>query len=396
MINGYKYRIYPNENQKILLEKHIGSCRFVYNKLLHIKQTLYEKFKMNISEFDLNNHLIVLKDVYPFLKEINSQSLQQASRNLNSAFNNFFKNGSKFPKKKSKKNPVQSFQIPQHYKIEGKKIWLPKVGWIKIKLHRDMVQGNMKTATISRTPTGKYYISIIVENDIEYPEKQEFSHATMIGVDVGNITFATLSTGEKIDHPKFLKSSLQRLKCLQKRVSRKVIGSNNRKKAVKKLAKIHELIYNQRNDFQHKVTKRLISENQALAVETLNIKGMMSNHHRAQSTGDSAWYSFVLKLTYKAEWFGKTIFKINQWLPSSKTCNVCGYKHPNLTENIREWLCPECKTIHDRDINAAINIKNFALSPPERRVGLVDSLTEVRRMKQEASPSKTKAARQEF
>lgn len=396
MINGYKYRIYPNENQKILLEKHIGSCRFVYNKLLHIKQTLYEKFKMNISEFDLNNHLIVLKDVYPFLKEINSQSLQQASRNLNSAFNNFFKNGSKFPKKKSKKNPVQSFQIPQHYKIEGKKIWLPKVGWIKIKLHRDMVQGNMKTATISRTPTGKYYISIIVENDIEYPEKQEFSHATMIGVDVGNITFATLSTGEKIDHPKFLKSSLQRLKCLQKRVSRKVIGSNNRKKAVKKLAKIHELIYNQRNDFQHKVTKRLISENQALAVETLNIKGMMSNHHRAQSTGDSAWYSFVLKLTYKAEWFGKTIFKINQWLPSSKTCNVCGYKHPNLTENIREWLCPECKTIHDRDINAAINIKNFALSPPERRVGLEDSLTEVRRMKQEASPSKTKAARQEF
>lgn len=389
MICGYRYRIHPNKDQKVLLEKHLGSCRFVYNKLLNIKKILYEKFRISISEFDLNNYLTVLKNIYPFLKEINSQSLQQASKNLNSAYTRFFKEGAGFPKKKSKKNPLQSFQIPQHYRIEGKKIWIPKVGWMKIKLHRDMMQGHMKTATISRTPTGKYYISIIVENDLEYPEKQDYSHATMIGIDVGNITFATLSNGEKIDHPKFLKFSLQRLKCLQKRVSRKIIGSNNRRKAVKKLAKIHELISNQRNDFQHKVSKKLISENQAIAVETLNIKGMMSNHRRAQSTGDSAWYSFVLKLQYKAEWFGKTIFKINQWLPSSKTCNICGYKHPNLTENIREWQCPDCKTLHDRDINAAINIKNFVFSPPERREEPVDSLAQVRGMKQEASLSRT-------
>jgi putative transposase len=389
MICGYRYRIRPNKDQKVLLEKHIGSGRFVYNKLLNIKKILYEKFRISISEFDLNNHLTVLKNIYPFLKEINSQSLQQASKNLNSAYTRFFKEGAGFPKKKSKKNPLQSFQIPQHYRIEGKKIWIPKVGWMKIKLHRDMMQGHMKTATISRTPTGKYYISIIVENDLEYPEKQDYSHATMIGIDVGNITFATLSNGEKIDHPKFLKFSLQRLKCLQKRVSRKIIGSNNRRKAVKKLAKIHELISNQRNDFQHKVSKKLISENQAIAVETLNLKGMMSNHRRAQSTGDSAWYSFVLKLQYKAEWFGKTIVIINQWLPSSKTCNICGYKHPNLTENIREWQCPDCKTLHDRDINAAINIKNFVFSPPERREEPVDSLAQVRGMKQEASLSRT-------
>lgn len=251
------------------------------------------------------------------------------------------------------------------------------------------MQGEMKTATVSKTSTGKWYISIIVENDIELPEKQDFSHATMIGIDVGNITFAALSTGEKIEHPKFLKNSLKRLKYLQRRVTKKVLNSNNWKKAVKQVSKTHEKITNQRNDFQHKVSKRLISENQAIAVETLNIKGMMSNHHRAQSTGDSAWYSFVLKLQYKAEWLGKTVIKINQWLPSSKTCNICGYKHPNLTENIREWQCPDCGTYHDRDINAAINIKNFALSPPERRVGLVDSLAEVRGMKQEASPSRT-------
>jgi putative transposase len=389
MIYGYKYRIYPNKDQKVLLEKHIGSCRFVYNKLLHIKKMLYEKFKISISEFNLNNHLTVLKDIYPFLKEVNSQSLQQTSKNLNSAYNKFFKEGAGFPKKKSKKNPLQSFQIPQHYRIEDKKIWLPKIGWVKIKLHRDVMQGEMKTATVSKTSTGKWYISIIVENDIELPEKQDFSHATMIGIDVGNITFATLSTGEKIEHPKFLKNSLKRLKCLQRRVTKKVLNSNNWKKAVKQVSKTHEKITNQRNDFQHKVSKRLISENQAIAVETLNIKGMMGNHHRAQSIGDSAWYSFVLKLQYKAEWLGKTVIKINQWLPSSKTCNICGYKHPNLTEKIREWQCPDCGTYHDRDINAAINIKNFALSPPERREGLVDSLAEVRGMKQEASPSRT-------
>ena len=383
MIQGNKYRIYPNKDQKVLLEKHIGCCRFVFNKLLHIKKTLYDKFRASIPEFELNNHLLVLKEIYPWLKEVNSQSLQQASKNLNSAYNHFFNDGSGFPKKKSKKNPIQSFQIPQNYRIEGKKIWIPKIGWIKIKLHRDIMQGEMKTATISKTPTGKYFISIIVENDLEYPEKQEFSHATMIGVDVGSITFATLSTGEKIDHPKFLKSSLQRLKCLQKRVSRKVIGSKNRRKAVKHLSRIHELITNQRNDFQHKVSKKLISENQAVAVETLNIKGMMSNHCRAQSTGDSAWYSFILKLQYKAEWFGKTVLKINQWLPSSKKCNVCGYKHPNLNESIREWQCPDCKTMHDRDINAAINIKNFALA--EQEVGLGDSLTKVKGMNQEAT-----------
>ncbi len=240
----------------------------------------------------------------------------------------------------------------------------------------------MKTATISKTPTGKYYISIIVENEEEYPEPEPFSHATMIGVDVGNITFATLSTGEKIEHPKYLKSSLQRLKCLQRRVSKKVLGSNNWKKAVKQVSKIHEKIANQRNDFQHKVSNWLISDNQAIAVETLNIKGMMKNHKRAQSIADSAWYSFVLKLQYKAEWYGKTVIKINQWLPSSKMCNICGYKHPNLTESIREWQCPECKNTLDRDINAAINIKNFALA--EREEGLGDSFPIGKGMNQEA------------
>lgn len=382
MICGYRYRIYPNKEQKVLLEKHFGSCRFVYNKLLEIKSLVYKKCRITVSEFDLNKHLLVLKEIYPWLKEIDSQALQQVSKNLNTAYKNFF-NGSGFPKYKSKRDHNYSFQIPQRYRFEGKKLLLPKIGLMKIKLHRDMMQGKMKTVTISKTPTGKYYISIIVENELEYPEPEPFSHATMIGVDVGNITFATLSTGEKIEHPKYLKNSLERLKCLQRRVSKKVLGSNNWKKAVKHVSKIHEKITNQRNDFQHKVAKRLISENQAVAVETLNIKGMMKNHKRAQSTSDSAWYFFVLKLQYKAEWLGKTVIKISQWLQSSKTCNVCGCKHPNLTENIREWQCPDCKSTHDRDINAAINIKKFALV--EREVGLEDSFPIGKGMNQEAT-----------
>ena len=190
----------------------------------------------------------------------------------------------------------------------------------------------------------------------------EYTNATIVGVDVGIKTFAALSTGEKIEHPKFLKSSLQRLKCLQKRVSNKVIGSNNRRKAIFKLAKIHELISNQRHDFQHKVSKRLISENQAVAIETLNVRGLMKNHKLAQAIGDSAWSSFVLKLTYKAEQFGKTILKICMFEPSSKTCSSCGFKLKELSLDIREWQCSSCNILHDRDINAAINIKNFAIT----------------------------------
>ena len=362
MKRGNQYRIYPNREQKVLMEKHFGSCRFVYNKLLEIKSLLYKKFKMSLSEFELNNHLLVLKEVYPWLKEVNSGALQQASRNLNSAFNHFFKDGFRYPQRKKKKDHHFSFQLPQHYtlNVERSEIQLPKLGWIKVKMHRN-IKGDMKTLTVSRTPTGKYYISILTDDGEKYPEPEQFSHATLIGIDVGLLTFATLSTGEKIENPKFLKNSIEKLKFLQRKVSRKVIGSNNRRKAVYKLAKLHEKIANQRHDFQHKISKKLISENQAIAVETLNIKGMMKNHKRARSTGDAGWYNFVLKLTYKAEWFGKTILKIDKWLPSSKTCNVCGYKHLNLTEDIREWQCPECKSTHDRDINAAINIKKFAV-----------------------------------
>ena len=363
MKRGNQYRIYPDKDQKVLMEKHFGSCRFVYNKLLEIKSLMYKKFRISLSEFELNNHLLVLKEVYPWLKEVNSGALQQASRNLNSAFNHFFRDGFGYPQKKKKKDNHFSFQLPQHYELNTaiSQILLPKLGWIKVKMHRKISKGTLRTLTVSRTPTGKYYISILTDDGEKCPEKQEFSHTTMIGIDVGINTYAALSTGEKIDNPKFLKASLERLKFLQRNVSRKVIGSKNRKKAVRKLALIHEKIANQRHDFQHKVSNQLISENQAIAVETLNIRGMKKNHKLAQAISDSAWYSFVLKLTYKAEWFGKTVLKIGMFEPSSKTCNICGYHNSELTLDIREWQCPNCKNTHDRDINAAINIKKFAV-----------------------------------
>jgi putative transposase len=314
--------------------------------------------------------------------------LQQASRNLNKAFTNFFNSGFGYPQKKSRKDHHFSFQSPQHYELDisTSKVLLPKFGWIKVKMHREISERSLKTATISRTPTGKYYISFLTNDGEKLPEKQEYTHSTLIGVDAGLTTFATLSTGEKIDNPGFLKNSLERLKCLQRRVSKKVKGSKNRRKAFHKLAKIHELISTQRHDFQHKVSKRLISENQAVALETLNIRGMMKNHKRAQSTGDAGWYNFVLKLQYKAEWFGKTILRIGMWEPTSKTCNVCGYHNNDLTSDMREWQCPDCKNMYDRDINAAINIKNFALAG--REVEPVDLWGLPRSMKQEVPSSK--------
>jgi len=252
--------------------------------------------------------------------------------------------------------------MPQHYTVNFEKslVKLPKIGEVKAILHRRF-EGTLKTATISKTCTGKYYISILVEDGKELPAKQDFSESTTIGIDVGIKDFAVLSTGEKVENPKYLKNSLNRLKVLQKRVSRKVKGSKNRDKARLLLSKLHEKISNQRNDFQHKLSSKLISENQAIALETLNVKSMQKNHCLAQSISDSAWSSFVIKLEYKAEWLGKTILRIGQFEPSSKLCSVCGYYNLDLTLKDREWECPDCNTKHDRDINAAINIKKFSL-----------------------------------
>jgi putative transposase len=388
MKKGNVYRIYPTEEQKDSLEKHFGACRFIYNRFLHIRKTMYDKFKISINRTYLDEQLPMYKELHPWLKDVNSQSLQQANKNLDTAYINFFEGRADYPKFKSKRF-YNSFQVTQRYKINltTSQIYLPNVGWIKVKMHRNLfspefIERNitktlangeiiinkdqnsdfLRTVTISRTPTRKYHISILTEDKLECPQVQRYTQSSMIGVDVGIKTYASFSTGDKIDNPKFLKSSLKRLKCLQRRVSKKQKGSKNRRKAVQKLAVYHEKVSNQRNDFQHKVSNMLIRENQAVAVETLNIKGMIKNHKLAQVIADASWNSFVFKLEYKAKNLGKMVLKINQWEPSSKNCHVCGYHNSELTLKDREWFCPECNTMHDRDINAAINIKKFAIS----------------------------------
>lgn len=362
MLKAYKYRLKPTEAQKILLEKHIGSCRFIYNWALDQKIKAYQQTEKSISQFELNKQLPLLKQTYPWLREVNAQSLQGMTKNLESAFTKFFREKKGFPKFKSKKNPVQFFQILQSYFVnfELGYVKLPKIGKVKAVLHRKF-DGTLKTATVSRYSTGKYYISILVDDEKELPKKQEFSKSTTSGIDAGIKDFAVLSTGEKIENPNYLKNSIKRLKVLQKRAIRKQKGSKNKEKAKQKLCRLHEKISNQKNDFQHKLSYRLVSENQALAAEVLNVKGTVKTPHLVEATGDLAWSSFVAKLEYKADWYGKTVLKLGQFESSLKICHVCGYYNSNLTLKDGEWECPACKTKHDRDINAAINIKQFAL-----------------------------------
>jgi len=371
MLVAYKYRLYPDDAQKEMFLKHFGACRFVYNWSLEQKINVYETDKTSLSCYDLNKMLPNLKKENEWLKEVNAQSLQQTQKHLDSAFKRFFREKKGFPKFKSRKNPVQSFSVPQNYKVDfnNNRVKLPKIGWVKTKLSRTF-EGILKTATVSMTTTGKFFISILVEDSKETPEKEPFEYDSTIGIDVGIKHFATLSDGTKIDNPKFLKNNLQRLKVLQKRLNRKQKGSKNRDKARKKVALQHEKITNQRKDFLHKLTTKLVRENQAIAVETLNVSGMMKNHHIAQAIGDVSWYEFFRQLEYKCEWYGKTLLYIGQFEPSSKICNACGYYKHDMTLATRAWQCPQCGRYHDRDTNAAINIKKFALQD-QNLIGVV-------------------------
>ncbi|UUX93895.1 transposase [Methanoplanus endosymbiosus] len=342
--------------------QHFGACRFIYNWGLGNKLRTYKSNGESISRFVLNKMLPDLKSEHTWLNDINSQSLQGAILNLENAFTRFFREKKGFPNFKSRKNPVQSFSVPQGYKVdfEIQKIRLPKIGWVKIKLHR-RYNGIEKTATVSVTPTGKFFISILIDDGQKQTPTQHFSENTTVGVDLGIKDFAILSNGEMIDNPRNLKKSISQMKVLQRRLSRKQKGSKNRNKAKKAVAKLHEKIHNQRNDFQHKLSFRLVCENQAIAVETLNVEGMLKNHKLAQHIADASWSSFVTKLEYKAQRQGKTVLRIGQFEPSTKICSECGYYNQDLTLANRDWICPDCGIHHDRDINAAINIRKFAL-----------------------------------
>ena len=348
---AYKYRIYPNTEQKIFFAKCFGCVRFFYNKSLSDVNDIYKttgKFK-NITPASY-------KEDYPFLKEVDAFALCNAQLNRNTAFKSFFSHKSGFPKFKSKRND-QSYttnMVNGNIKISNNNryISIPKCPRIRIKKHRDFI-GTIKSITVSMTTDNKYYISLLVEKDVEPLEATN----KMIGLDLGLKDLIVDSNGKKYKNHKYLTKSQEKLAKEQRKLSKMVKGSNNRNKQRIKIAKIHKKIQNQRNDYLHKLSRQIIDENQVICLEDLKVKDMEQNNKLARNISDASWSRLVSMLIYKANWYGRTIVKVPTDYPSSQLCSTCGYKN-SITKslNIRKWTCPECGTVHDRDINAAKNI----------------------------------------
>jgi putative transposase len=388
MLKAYKYRIYPNKEQEAFFTKTFGCCRFVWNKMLEEKLSAYEKRKP-ISRITPAKY----KKDFPFLKEADSYALANVQLQLEKAFRNYFKNPKHFglPQFKRKKNKqsytTNNVNMNNSIKVDFEKgrLYLPKIKklktkkGIKIKLHRTF-EGKIKSATVSRAKDGEYYVSILVETE-EPRNKVTEPKSKACGIDLGLEHFATVTNDfrtYKVEHPKYLMRMEKKLKKPQKDLSRKQKGSNNYEKLRRRLAKLHAYIYNARNDFLHKLSKAIIDENQVVVVEDINIKKLMKSNF-AKSISDSGWSKFLTYLRYKAEWYGRTLVQVDKFFPSSKLCHCCGYKKEDLALHERTWVCSACGEIHDRDVNASVNLYFVGLERPEVKPvehALVDDRTQ--------------------
>lgn len=360
MLKGMTYRLYPTREQETLLAKSFGCARHAYNWTIDVRSKAYAQGQKTPSRFDLDKLMTTEKKVKPWLSEVSDWVLKEAISHACSAYENFFAKRTGFPRFKSKRDTVQSatWRRPT---VKGKNhVRIPRIGVMRFREHRPL-EGEIKTVTISKHASGRYYISFLVDDGHECVPKPKHAK-TAVGIDVGIEKFCTLSTGEKVTNSHFRKSSQTRIAKLQKKLARQKKGSNRYKETKRKLAREHEKVANKRREFLNTLSTRLVNENQVIAVEDLNVKDMLANHHLAANIADASWSEFFRMLEYKSEWYGTHLLSCGRFDPSSKMCSACGQIQTDMPLSIRSWTCPECGKQHDRDVNAAVNILNFAVA----------------------------------